>query len=149
MARVRTSPRAGAISPVALTLVVAGGAVGVAARSLIVVPLTGAAHPLVVPAVTLGVNLLGSLLLGLIVGWLDDRHPRARLFLGTGVMGGFTTYSAFAVQSVTTATASPYVGLALIAVSVFGGVLAAALGLALGRRLVGRPGEIEPPEDAE
>jgi CrcB protein len=149
MARVRFSTRPGAISPVALTLVIIGGAVGVAARALIVVPLAGMDHPLVVPGVTLGINLLGSFLLGVIVGWLDGRHPRARLFLGAGVMGGFTTYSAFAVQSVTTSSASPYVGLALIAVSVFGGVLAAALGLALGRRAVDRHGEAPRPEDAE
>jgi len=137
-------------SLVALLLVIAGGMVGVALRAVVVVPLTAAGlHPLVVPAATLVVNLIGSLLLGVIVGWLADRHPRARLFLGTGVMGGFTTYSAFAVQAVTTATASPFVGIALIVVSLFGGVLAAVAGLALGRRLADRPGEIERPEDAE
>jgi len=148
MARTRSSARA-AISPATLLLVVVGGAIGVAARALLTVPLGDVGHPLVLPAVTLGINLLGSLLLGAIIGWLDDRHPRARAFLGTGAMGGFTTYSAFAVQSVTTSTASPYVGLALIAVSMFGGVLAAAFGLTLGRRAAHRPGEIEPPEDAE
>lgn len=71
------------------------------------------------------------------------------MFLGTGVMGGFTTYSAFAVQSITTSSASPYVGLALMAISLFGGVFAAVVGLALGRRIVDRPGEVELPEDAE
>jgi protein CrcB len=87
-------------SPVALVLVILGGMIGVAIRAAVVVPL-GAVnpHPLVVPAVTLVINLVGSLLLGVIVGWFADRHPRARLFLGTGVMGGFTTYSAFAVQT--------------------------------------------------
>lgn len=143
--------RAGWFSPAALVLVIVGGAVGVAARALLVVPLTvgSAVHPLAVPAVTLGINLVGSLLLGVIIGWLDDRHPLGRLFLGTGVMGGFTTYSAFAVQSVTTASASPFVGLALIALSLFGGALAAAAGLAVGRRIVDRPGEVESPEEAE
>lgn len=143
-------PPARRFSLVALLLVIVGGMVGVALRAVVVVPLTAAGlHPLVVPAATLVVNLIGSLLLGVIVGWLADRHPRARLFLGTGVMGGFTTYSAFAVQAVTTATASPFVGIALIVVSLFGGVLAAVAGLALGRRLADRPGEIERPEDAE
>lgn len=143
-------PPARRFSLVALLLVIAGGMVGVALRAVVVVPLTAAGlHPLVVPAATLVVNLIGSLLLGVIVGWLADRHPRARLFLGTGVMGGFTTYSAFAVQAVTTATASPFVGIALIVISLFGGVLAAVAGLALGRRLADRPGEIEQPEDAE
>lgn len=141
--------RARWFSPTALLLVIAGGALGVAARAAIVVPLAGGTHPLVVPGVTLAINLIGSLLLGVVVGWLDDRHPLGRLFLGTGVLGGFTTYSAFAVQSVTTSSASPFVGLALIALSLFGGALAAAVGLALGRRIVDRPGEIERAEDAE
>lgn len=141
--------RRAVVSPAGLALVVVGGAVGVAARSLIVVPLAGASHPLVVPGVTLAINLVGSLLLGVIVGWLGDRHPRARLFLGTGVMGGFTTYSAFAVQSVTVSSASPYVGLAVIAVSVFGGVLAAGIGLGSGRRIAGQPDDAENPENPE
>jgi CrcB protein len=136
-------------SPVALVLVIVGGAAGVAARAAIVVPLSTGTHPLVVPAATLGINLVGSLLLGVIVGWLDDRRPRLRLFLGTGVMGGFTTYSAFAVHTVTTAGAAPVVGLALAAVSIFGGVAAAVAGLAIGRRIADVPGEIEPAEDAE
>ena len=135
-------------SPVSLGLVVAGGAVGVAARAALVVPLAGT-HPIIVPTVTMIVNLSGALLLGVIVGWLDDRHPRWRVLLGTGVMGGFTTYSAFAVQVVSTFTAAPIVGLALMAASLFGGVLAAAAGLVIGRRLADVPGEIEPPEEAE
>lgn len=135
-------------SPVSLGLVVAGGAVGVAARAVLVVPLAGT-HPIIVPTVTMIVNLSGALLLGVIVGWLDDRHPRWRILLGTGVMGGFTTYSAFAVQVVSTFTAAPIVGLALMAASLFGGVLAAAAGLVIGRRLADVPGEIEPPEEAE
>jgi len=136
-------------SPVALVLVMLGGAVGVALRALLVVPLSVGTHPLVVPAVTLVINIVGSLLLGVIVGVLDDRRPLLRLFLGTGMMGGFTTYSAFAVHVVTTSSAAPIVGLALIALSVFGGAVAATAGLMMGRRVAGRPGAAEPPEDAE
>lgn len=141
--------RARWFSPIALLLVFAGGALGVAVRALLTIPLTSHTHPLVLPAATLAINLVGSLLLGVVIGGLDGRHPLARLFLGTGVMGGFTTYSAFAVQSVTVSTASPLVGLALMAVSIFGGALAAAAGLAAGRRIADRPGEIERAEDAE
>lgn len=137
-------------SPVALVLVIVGGAVGVAARAALVLPFSATGtHPLVVPAVTLVINLAGSMLLGLLVGALDERMPRLRAFAGTGVMGGFTTYSAFAVHAVTTASAAPVVGLALVAVSLFGGALAAAAGLALGRRAAGAPGVVEPPEAAE
>ena len=71
------------------------------------------------------------------------------MFFGTGVLGGFTTYSAFAVQAVTTGTAAPVIGLLLILVSLFVGVLAAALGLVVGRRAAGAPEDRESPEDAE
>jgi CrcB protein len=83
------------------------------------------------------VNLLGCLLLGLLIGRVFDRSPDRpwlRALLGTGVLGGFTTYSAFAVESVQLAeagragTAAGYV-----LASVTGGVLAAALGLRAGR----------------
>ncbi len=132
-----------------LLIVMVGGALGVAARAALIVPLQPVAQPLVVPAATVGVNLLGSLLLGVVVGILGDRHVRWRVFLGTGVLGGFTTYSAFAVQSVTAGSNLPLVGLALIAVSVFGGVVAAGVGLSIGHRMVGATGAVESPEDAE
>jgi len=49
---------------------------------------------------TLTVNILGCLLIGIVYG-LTDRGSitqEARLFLATGVLGGFTTYSAFSVE---------------------------------------------------
>ncbi|RLK52332.1 fluoride efflux transporter FluC [Microbacterium telephonicum] len=142
--------RAGWFSPGALLLVMLGGAVGVAARAVVTVPLGVLPHPLVVPAATLAINLAGSLLLGVVVGAFDDQRPRLRAFLGTGVLGGFTTYSAFAVQSVTVGAAAPLVGLALMAVSLLGGVLCAGVGLHLGRRLAGRSVDAaEPVEAAE
>ncbi len=115
-------------------LVVIGGAIGVSARAAITLPLESAGSPLVVPAVTMAINIFGSLLLGVLLGALRDRMPRLRAFAGAGVLGGFTTYSAFAVQAVTTSSAAPVVGLVLVTVSVFGGALAAAAGLGLGER---------------
>lgn len=126
-------------SPAALVLVVVGGAIGVSARAAITLPLEAAESPLVVPAATMAVNLLGSFLLGVLVSALGDRMPRLRAFAGTGVLGGFTTYSAFAVQTVTTSSAAPVVGLVLVVVSLFGGALAAAAGLSLGTRATGEP----------
>ncbi|OAZ44962.1 CrcB-like protein [Microbacterium arborescens] len=117
-----------------MVLVVIGGAAGVAVRAAITLPFTGWAHPLAVPALTLGCNLLGSFLLGVVVGRWAVSRPRLRAFAGTGVLGGFTTYSAFAVQSIQVATAAPVVGLALVVVSLVGGLVAAGLGLALGTR---------------
>lgn len=128
-----------------LGYVVVGGAVGVLARAALVVPIE---DPMVVPWVTLGINVVGSLLLGVVVGWLDDRQPHARAFLGTGVLGGFTTYSTFAVETAQW-SATPWLAVALAGASIVGGVLGAVVGLFVGRRIADRPGEIEPPEDAE
>ena len=119
---------------VALLIVVIGGAAGVAARAVAVLPFPADAHPLVVPAVTMGVNIVGSFLLGLLLGVLGDRRPGLRLLVGTGFLGGFTTYSAFAVHSLQVFTDAPVVGLVLIAASLFGGVIAAGAGLVVGSR---------------
>lgn len=133
------------VDPRVLGLTMAGGAIGVLARGLLVAPV---ADPAAVPWTTLAINVAGSLLLGVIVGLLDDRRPLARAFLGTGVMGGFTTYSAFAV-AIALWVATPWLAVGLAAASVVLGVIGAIVGLFIGRRIADRPGEIELPEDAE
>jgi len=133
------------VDPRVLGVTVAGGAIGVFARALVVAPVDDAAA---VPWVTLGINVAGSLILGIVVGWLDDRRPLARAFLGTGIMGGFTTYSAFAVATALWVT-TPWLAAGLAAASVVAGVGGALAGLFLGRRISDRPGAIELPEDAE
>ena len=56
------------------------------------------------PWATFAVNLLGSLLMGLLIGFLAFRGEAlggaqsARLFLATGILGGFTTFSAFSLE---------------------------------------------------
>ena len=56
------------------------------------------------PWATFFVNLLGSLLMGLLIGWLAFRSEsleggqNMRLFLATGLLGGFTTFSAFSLE---------------------------------------------------
>ncbi len=86
-----------------LGAVVAGGFIGVALREILLLPFgdgsAASSHSLVLAAATMAVNVVGSFALGLVVGRLGDGHPIARAFLGTGVLGGFTTYSAFAVQT--------------------------------------------------
>lgn len=135
-----------AISLPTLFVVVVGGMLGVAARAALTLPFGVDGHPLVLPAVTLAINLIGSLLLGILVGRLGERRPRLRAFLGTGMLGGFTTYSAFAVQSVEIFTAAPVVGILLALLSVIGGVALAAWGLRVGR---GGPAMREHPEPSE
>jgi CrcB protein len=89
------------------------------------------------PTATLLVNLTGCLLLGLLAFALFTRHPRSpwlRPFLGTGVLGGWTTFSTFAVDAVQLADAGRGVAaVGYVLVSVVGGVLAAAVGVRLGR----------------
>jgi CrcB protein len=133
------------VDPRVLGVTVAGGAIGVFARALLVAPVD---DPAAVPWVTFVINVAGSLLLGIVVGWLDDRRPLARAFLGTGILGGFTTYSAFAVATALWVT-TPWLAAGLAAASVIAGVGGALAGLFLGRRIADRPGSVEFPEDAE
>jgi len=139
-----------AFTPAALVAVVLGGAIGVALRAVLQLPLESAESDLVLPAVTLAINITGSFLLGLLVGWAGERHSLFRAFVGTGILGGFTTYSAFAVQLVELGGTAPVVSLALAGVSIFGGVIAAALGLRLGHSAAGVAADrVEIPEAAE
>ena len=139
-----------AFTPAALVAVVLGGAIGVALRAALQLPLEVADSDLLLPAVTLAINVTGSFLLGLLVGWAGEGHTLFRAFVGTGILGGFTTYSAFAVQLVQLGGAAPVVGLALAVASIFGGVIAAALGLRLGHAVAGvAPDRVEVTEVAE
>jgi CrcB protein len=55
------------------------------------------------PAGTLAVNIVGSAAMGMLVAWFAFRGETTtageRLFLTTGVLGGFTTFSAFALDT--------------------------------------------------
>lgn len=56
------------------------------------------------PYGTLGVNLIGGLLMGLLAGWLarfGEGGETLRLLVGVGILGGFTTFSAFSLDMVT------------------------------------------------
>lgn len=118
-----------------LLLVMAGGAVGSAARYL-----TGRAMGAWLgpdyPWGTLSVNLLGGFLMGLLVGVLARTGGAEgwRLLLGVGVLGGFTTFSAFALDVVVLAERGAMLGAALYAiVSVVGAIAAVIAGLSLVR----------------
>ena len=76
-----------------------GSAVGAGARYLVARALVSPDLPLG----TLSVNVVGGLLMGLLAGWLArvSAGEPARLLLGVGVLGGFTTFSAFSLDVVT------------------------------------------------
>jgi CrcB protein len=83
--------------------------------------------------------VLGSLAMGLLAGWLA-RHGQAgeqwRLLLGVGLLGGFTTFSAFSLEIVTLIQRGT-IGMAglYIALSLAGGVGGLLLGLMLSREI--------------
>ena len=85
-----------------LLLVAVGGALGSVARYLVGVQalrLFGSNWPYG----TFIVNLTGGLLMGLLAAWLAHRgganQEQWRVLLGVGVMGGFTTFSAFSLET--------------------------------------------------
>lgn len=91
------------------------------------------------PVGTLAVNVLGSLIMGFASVWLLERSslpPEVRLFVLTGVLGGFTTFSAFSVETLVlledraVGQALLYVGLSIAAC-----VGGAWIGLMAGRQL--------------
>ncbi len=80
---------------------------------------------------TLAVNVIGCILIGFVGGLLAARafHPSAGLLLITGTLGGFTTFSAFGLETFTLINAGrPLTALAYVMVSVLAGVAAVWLG---------------------
>lgn len=116
------SPGSGS-SLAAVGLVFAGGAAGSLVRYLV-----GVALPALWPVFV--VNVLGSLMLGLLLGSAPSRS--VRLLIGTGFLGGFTTYSAFAVEVASLGVVGgPVIGLAFGLGQAAFGAVAALLGFAL------------------
>ena len=79
-----------------------GGALGATLRYLVVVAVQRLTGPAWLPWGTLIVNIAGSVAAGFLVGWLSTHASApsmARPFLMVGVLGGFTTFSAFSVES--------------------------------------------------
>lgn len=91
------------------------------------------------PYGTLTVNVLGSLMMGLLVGWLarfGSHGEGTRLMLAIGLLGGFTTFSSFSLDIVSLADRGQ-LGLAAFytAVSLIAGVGSLFLGLSLMRNV--------------
>ncbi len=90
------------------------------------------------PVPTLTVNLIGSFAIGLLYMWFSARsglgNDGARLFWMTGVLGGYTTYSAFALES--TLLGFSLTGLAYVLVTTAGCIGLAWLGRLVGAMLI-------------
>lgn len=90
---------------------------------------------------TLAVNVAGSFAMGLLAGWLAARlgagwSEQTKLFLGTGILGGFTTFSAFSLDVATLwARGETLAAGAYVAASVAGSLAAIFLGLAVARQI--------------
>lgn len=88
------------------------------------------------PVGTMAANVLGGFLMGVLVGWLAEQGggEGARLLLGVGLLGGFTTFSAFSLDAVqmmergALGTAALYVGGSVVL-----SIAALGLGLLLSR----------------
>ena len=130
-------------SPLLASLNVAlGGGIGAVLRYQLGRTMTGWIGPQAMgafPWATLAVNLVGSLAMGLLAGWLGRQGEAGepyRLLLGVGLLGGFTTFSTFSADVfLDIDTGAPGEAFAILAASIAGGVAAAACGYFLGRTL--------------
>jgi len=87
-----------------LLLASLGGAIGAGARYLVGITVTRVVGiGTLLPWATLIVNIVGSFLIGVLIATLALRitgSPELRTFLATGILGGFTTFSAFSLDVV-------------------------------------------------
>lgn len=125
----------------AVAAVAAGGALGALARWFLTELFR--TPPGAFPLTTFAINVGGCLLMGVLVVLVTEAreaHPIVRPFLGTGVLGGFTTFSSFAVEAHELldgrhlATAGLY-----LLLTVLTALAAVLLGLTVTRRLVSAP----------
>lgn len=130
-----STPDAGVLPPLRVVAAVAlGGMIGAVLR----VGLAQAfpVEPGRLPWTTLAENVVGAFLLGLILVLVLERWrpPRdVRPFLCTGVLGSFTTFSNYTVETVALAPGHAWIGLVYALVSIVAGLAAAALGMSLAR----------------
>ncbi|UVK36902.1 fluoride efflux transporter CrcB [Mesorhizobium sp. AR10] len=118
-----------------LLLVTVGGAIGAGIRHLTNIGALRLVGPNF-PWGTMAINIVGSFAMGLFIAILMRRggSNELRLFVATGILGGFTTFSAFSLDFATLwerGAALPAFGYALA--SVVGAIIALFLGLWLAR----------------
>jgi fluoride exporter len=129
-------PRLG-LPVAAIVAIFIGGGLGTVGRFLLDTTFVESAHQF--PTVTLLINLSGSLAIGLLMPVADrltPRFPLFRPFLIVGLLGGWTTYSALAVSSITLLQSGHAATFVLYLLATFvGGTALVVLGNLAGRRL--------------
>lgn len=119
-----------------LFLVMLGGAIGSAARYGVGRAGVALLGP-VFPWGTLAVNIIGGFLMGLLGAGLlrfGEEAEQARLLLGVGVLGGFTTFSSFSLETFAMIERGDLlVALGYVLISVIGAIGAVAIGMTLAR----------------
>jgi CrcB protein len=111
--------------------VAGGGAIGASLRHALQIAATRA-FGYAFPVGTFAINVAGCFAMGVLVAWLTAREPNPaslRAFLAVGVLGGFTTFSAFALDAVTLWREK---AIAAAAIYVFGSVILSVGGLVAG-----------------
>jgi CrcB protein len=137
-----TQARPAHLSASNFAIVVAGGTAGTGLRYLIDT-LIPSWHGL--PVATVGINVVGAFLLGVLLETLALRDPsrsssrQVRLGVGTGVLGGFTTYSALATHTTILAASRPGAAAGYALATVIIGAAASIFGIWVGRRGRRRP----------
>ena len=120
-----------------LILVAAGGAIGASLRHLVSRAALALA-PATFPWGTWFINITGCFAIGIVAGLASagTLSPSARLFVATGILGGFTTFSAFGLEGHTLLIEGRVpAALAYVLGQVVLGILGVSLGIALSRRL--------------
>jgi len=119
-----------------ILLVMTGGAIGAALRYGLGLASLRALGPSW-PWGTLAANVLGGFAMGLLAGWLASRAAGGepiRLFVAVGILGGFTTFSAFSLETMLMIERGELPqALLYVAVSVIASIGALALGLSIMR----------------
>ncbi len=125
------------IDPRAILAVGSGAALGGVLRLLIGAFVVARGGVAAAPYATLFINVSGSFLIGLVLGTLQvrtDVSPLWRLFLATGILGGYTTFSTFSFEALSLGSSGAlFAGGAYCVASVVLGIGAAYVGLALAR----------------
>ncbi|MDB5369398.1 MAG: fluoride efflux transporter CrcB [Roseomonas sp.] len=124
-------------APKLLALVAVGGAAGSVLRYAVGIWCVGWFGTFV-PWGTLAVNVIGSAVIGLLGGLMLGGMPfsqEARVLVITGLLGGFTTFSAFSLDVGSLFLRSPAVAAGYLALTLVGGLAAFAAAFALGRAM--------------